>query len=96
MPQAEYKLPSNLDLENCEHHFNLLTTQLFEMSKYATFWIIVGTLLCSCESNAAHILPPAEFINEFAHEHDRNFITFYIPENSSVKWLKWHKNSVSM
>ena len=71
--------------------------QLIGMSKPVAFMLVVGTLiLCSYESNAAHLPPPAEFIHEFAYAHNRNFITFYIPKSASFKWLKWHKKSFSM
>ena len=40
-------------------------------------------------------IPPANFIHEFATEHQLTSATFYLPTEDAIPWLVWHKKHFS-
>ena len=49
--------------------------------------ILVCTTLTIVQS---WILPPGDFLSDFASEHDRTSIIIYLPQNIPQKWIKNH------
>ena len=40
-------------------------------------------------------IPPANFIEEFAIEHQITSITIYLPTENASPWITWHKRHFS-
>ena len=40
-------------------------------------------------------VPPANFIKEFAIEHQVTSITIYLPTEDASPWITWHKSHFS-
>ena len=59
--------------------------------------IFLGLFLQSCfilSVKAWHV-PPANFIKEFAIEHQVTSITIYLPIENASPWITWHKKDFS-
>ena len=57
--------------------------------------LIFAQWICSIAMIHAWVVPPANFINEFAIQHQLTSITIYLPTNMADPWVSWYRKYFS-
>ena len=58
--------------------------------------ILLGLIFAQCISPiVAWVVPPANFITEFAIQHQLTSVTIYLPTNMADPWISWYRKYIS-
>ena len=61
-------------------------------------FILLGLIFAQsilCPLIHAWVVPPGNFINEFANQHQLTSITIYLPSNMADPWVSWYRKYFS-